>query len=57
MLVYGDTNNMFNHITEQTVNDEPAAVDFYGLTVAYLSTEQTHATIETPIGNLELDKQ
>lgn len=57
MFVYGETNYMLNHITEQTFNDQSSVVDFYGLTVASLDAEQTHATIETSMGLLELVKQ
>ncbi|WP_304223560.1 hypothetical protein [Gracilinema caldarium] len=57
LIVYGDTNYLLNHITHQTINTESADVDFYGLTVASLNTEQTQATIETSLGLLVLDKQ
>ncbi len=57
MIAYGSTNYMLNHITHQTVNTESADVDYYGLTVTVLSSNNTHTTIETSRGNLELDKQ
>lgn len=57
VITFSNTNYLVLHITNQTINSEPAVVDFYGLTKATLSSNNTHATIETSMGNLELTKQ
>ncbi|WP_304240013.1 hypothetical protein [Gracilinema caldarium] len=57
VITFSNTNYLVLHITNQTINPEPAVVDFYGLTKATLSSNNTHATIETSMGNLELTKQ
>jgi hypothetical protein len=56
VITYGTTNYMLNHITQQEANSQSQDVDYYGLTKATLSSNNTHATIETSNGLLELDK-
>lgn len=57
IVTYSNTYYLLIHITYQAINPEPAVVDFYGLTKATLSSNNTHATIETSMGPLELTKQ